>query len=177
MKFSLRIIALALATVMAVFALASCTKDTSAPKGMIKASDEKADFTLYIPEKWTVDTVDAAVSAYVSKNDPSSVSMMAWELEYSDSSLDDWWKLNIEEVSKVFSDVEITNEENTLVDGLNAKKYTYTASLGDYSYRIMQVACVKNATVYLFTYTSVPEKFDSHTEEVGNIISNLKIGR
>ena len=172
-----RITAVLLAVMMAALAFASCSKDTSAPKGMIKASNEKADFTMYIPEKWTVDTADAAVSAYCSKNDPSSVSMMAWGLEYTDSALDDWWEVNLEEIGKVFSDVEITAEEDAIVDGLYTKKYTYTATLAGNSYKIMQAACIKDSNVYLLTYTSTPETFETHTEDVNSILTNLKIGR
>ena len=177
MKKIIRITAAVLVLVLTVFAAVSCKKGDDAPKGMKKASDEKADFTLYVPEKWTVDIVEAAVSAYCSADDPSSVSMMAWSLEYSDSTLDEWWDVNLDEIKKVFSDVEVTDTADTLLDGLYAKKYTYTASLGEYDYVIIQAACVKNATVYVFTYTSVPEKFDAHTEEVGEMLSYIKIGK
>lgn len=177
MRKIIRITAAALALMLTFFAVVSCAKDDAAPKGMKKASDEKADFTLYVPEKWTVDMAEAAVSAYCSTDDPSSVSMMAWGLEYSDSSLDEWWDVNLDEIKKVFSNVEVTDTSDTLIDELYAKKYTYTASLGEYNYSIIQAACVKNATVYVFTYTSVPEKFDAHTEEVTEMLSNIKIGK
>lgn len=177
MKKITRITAALLAVLLTAFVAVSCSKKDDIPAGMIKASDEKADFTLYVPEKWTVDVKEAAVSAYCSKNDPSSVSMMAWELEYTNSSLDEWWEVNLSEIEKVFSNVEVISTENAIIDGLNAKKYTYTASLGEYDYTIMQAACIKNVNVYLFTYTSVPENFDAHSEEIQNIISNIKIGR
>ena len=177
MKRNTRIIAMIAALAMLVMALVSCGKDKDTPPGMIKASDEQADFTLYVPEKWTVDVVNAAVSAYYSKEDPSSVSMMAWELDYSDSSVDDWWEINIAEVEKVFSNVEIIETEDTIVDGLYAKKYVYNAKLAEFDYTFMQVACVKNATVYLLTYSSVPENYETHLDDVASVISNVRIGK
>lgn len=176
MKKTTKITALILLAAVLALALVSCKNDDT-PKGMIKASDDKADFTLYVPESWTVYTVAADVGAYASDNDPSSVAMMAWYLESHDTSLEDWWKTNVSDLELVFSDVEILSEENTEIDGRNAKKYTYTASLSGNSYKLIQAACIKKGTVYVFTYTSVPDNFDGHLDEVESMLSNLKIGR
>lgn len=164
--------------VIAVLAasLASCEKDEYAPPaGMITASDEKADFYFYVPDDWTVDYSTAAAGAYFSASDPSSVSVMAWELEYSDTSLDDWWAVNQEDIMLVFQNFTLESEENTTVDELYAKKYVYTASLGEYNYKIMQTACIKDATVYLFTYTSVLENYDTHLDDVSQMLEYLII--
>ena len=177
MKKFTKITAITLLTLILAVSFVSCRRGADVPDGMKLASNEKADFTLYVPESWTVDMAEAAVSAYCSKSDPSSVSVMAWELEHTDTSLDDWWELNISEIRNVFSNVEVINEEDTVVDGLFAKKYTYTASLGDYDYTIMQTACIKKTTVYLFTYESIPENFDAHLGEADDMLANMKVGK
>lgn len=176
MKKITKITAVILLAAVLALALVSCKKDDT-PKGMIKASDDKADFTLYVPESWTVYTVAADVGAYASENDPSSVSVMAWDLEFADTSLEDWWETNVSDLGLVFSDFEIISEEDTAIDGLYAKKYTYTVSLRGNSYKLIQAACIKRGTVYVFTYTSVPDSFDGHLDEVESMLSNLKIGR
>ncbi len=171
---------IALIAVLAMYALSlsSCGNSNdpyAPPSGMASATDEKADFCLFVPDDWTVDYSTAAAGAYFSAADPSSVSVMAWELEYTDTTLDDWWETNVGEVSSVFSDFSLESEENITMSDLYAKKYTYTATLGDYSYKIMQAACIKNTTVYLFTYTSIPENFDAHTEEVSDMLEYFVI--
>ena len=105
----------------------------------------------------------------------SSVSVMAWELEYTDTTIDEWWELNQGEIQAVFQNFELETSENTTVNDLYAKKYIYTASLGEYNYKIMQVACVKNSTVYLFTYTSTDKLFDSHLDEVNKILEYFSL--
>lgn len=171
-------IALIALTVLIALSLFSCgKKDDGVPAGMKRASDEMADFTLYVPEEWNVDMATAAVGAYYSASDPSSVSVMAWGLEYADANLDDWWEINLSEIEKVFTNVEIISEDNLDVDGLYAKRYVYSASLGDYDYTIMQAACLKRGAVYLFTYESIPENYDAHLTEVDEMLANLKIGR
>lgn len=158
--------------------LASCNKNNdefAAPAGFVTASSESADFYFYVPDDWTVDYSTAAAGAYYSSADPSSVSVMAWELDYTDTTVDEWWELNQSEVESVFTDFNLESTENITINDLYAKKYTYTATLGSFSYRIMQAACVKNSTVYLFTYTSLPENFDEHTEDVNRMLDFLII--
>ncbi len=167
-----------LLTVLLSFALAlaSCEKDEFAPPaGMTLASDEKADFYFYVPDEWTVDYTTAAAGAYFSASDPSSVSVMAWELEHTDSTVEDWWQINVNDLSMVFTDFALQSEENTMVNELYAKQYVYTANLGQDQFKYMQVACVKNATVYLFTYASTADNFDAHLEDVNEMLSCLII--
>ena len=177
-----RIITAVLALLLALTAasaLVSCSKkgEFDPPTGWQAASDEKADFYFYVPDKWTVDYSTAAAGAYFSAADPSSVSVMAWELPNTDSSLDDWWALNREEVEKVFSNFNLESEENLTLtkDNLYAKRFVYTADLGGYSYRYMQVAAVKGTSVYLFTYASVPENYEKHLDAVDEMLGFLII--
>ncbi|MBE6541094.1 MAG: hypothetical protein E7672_01460 [Ruminococcaceae bacterium] len=173
MKLQRRIILLIVAALFAV-SLASCKKDEyEAPAGWTTASDEKADFYFYVPDEWTVDYSTAAAGAYFSESDPSSVSVMAWGLEHTDTTVDEWWDLNKDEIELVFSDVAIVSEENATVNGVFGKTYVYTANLGEFSYKFMQTAVIKNATVYLFTYSSTPENFDSHIEDVEGMLDFL----
>ena len=157
--------------------LASCNKkgEYDPPTGFVTATDEQADFYLYVPDEWTVDFTTAAAGAYYSAADPSSVSVMAWELPNTDTSLDEWWELNQGEIEAIFSDFNLESSENMTVDGLYAKKYVYTASLGGYDYRYMQVATIKKASVYLFTYASVEENYESHLDDVNKMLEYLRI--
>ena len=145
------------------------------PAGFVTASSDSADFYFYVPDDWTIDYSTGAAGAYYSSSDPSSVSVMAWELEYTDTTVDEWWELNQDEVSAVFTNFNLESSENTTINDLYAKKFTYTATLGDFDYKIMQAACIKNSNVYLFTYTSLPEHFDEHTDDVNQMLDFLII--
>jgi len=165
-----KIILLALAVVMLISAV-SCQKDEfSAPTGMVTASTDEADFYFYVPKNWTVDNTTAAVSAYYTKEDPSSVSFMAWSLDDPSMTIDSWWDFNRSEIEIVFKNFTLETEENAVIDELYAKKYTYTASLGEFEYKIMQAACIKNGDVYVFTYTSIVDNFDTHLDDVNHMI-------
>ena len=174
-----RLFALALALCLALPIFASCSKkgEFDPPTGWQAASDEQADFYFYVPDSWTVDFSTAAAGAYYSAQDPSSVSVMAWELPNADTTLDDWWALNREELEKVFDNFNLESEENMTLtpDNLYAKKYVYTAELGGYSYRYLQAAALKGTAVYLFTYCSVEENFESHMDAVNDMLGFLII--
>ncbi len=173
MKNILMKIALMIVLLMCVTALASCGNNNdqyAPPTGMISATDEKADFCLFVPDEWQIDYTTAAAGAYYSASDPSSVSVLAWDLEYTDTTVEEWWETNVNEVGIVFDDINVESEENITMSDVYGKKYVYTASLGDFQYKIMQAACIKGSSVYLFTYTAIPENYDLHTEDVASML-------
>ncbi len=164
---------LILALIVITAATASCkTNDQyAAPAGYQIVSNENADYCFYVPDDWTPDMSTAAAGAYYNASDPSSVSVMAWEMEYSDSDLDDWWKTNVEDLALTFTNLNVEEEQNTTLDNNYAKRYTYTADLGANTYKFLQEACTKNGSVYVFTYTSLTDTFDSHLDEVEEMLS------
>ena len=175
-KSALRTIAAAFAISLTLSA-ASCknTDEYAPPAGYTLASNENADYCLYVPDKWTVDMSTAAAGAYYSATDPSSVSVMGWDLQNYDSSLDEWWETNKTDLALVFTDFNEISEENTTLDELYAKRYTYTAKLGENSYKFLQEAAIKDGYVYVFTYTSLEDTFDSHLAEVEEILGYMVI--
>lgn len=64
---------------------------------------------------------------------------------------------------------------NILVSGIQSKKYVYTAEVLGAKYKYLQTVTYLNGEIYLFTYTSSEEHFDSHLEDVEAIISFIKI--
>ncbi|MBQ7314193.1 MAG: hypothetical protein IJW81_11475 [Clostridia bacterium] len=178
MKNILMKIALVIVLLMCAAALASCGNSNdpyAPPAGMISATDNKADFCLYVPDEWQIDYTTAAAGAYYSASDPSSVSVLAWDLDYTDTTVEEWWETNVNEVGIVFDEINVESEENITLSDVYGKKYVYTASLGDFQYKIMQAACIKGSSVYLFTYTAVPENYDLHTDDVAAMLEHFII--
>lgn len=167
--------ALMLVMMLVALTLTSCGNNDGAPAGMKTASGEGTDYTLYVPEEWIVDLTTKATGAYYSTKDPSNISVTVWELEHSDSTVEDWWAIERADIDLVFDNVEIVTEANTTIDGIAAKQVEYTASLGENNYKIMQVAAVKSSVVYVFTYTSVVESYDLHLDEVKAMLDYMQI--
>ncbi len=173
-----RIIAIILATLM-LTALTSCGNkgDVTVPDGMKLASGEAASYTLFIPEDWVIDMQTGATTAHVSAGDMSNVSVMVWDLEHSDDTVEKWWEVNVESLKIAFTDFAEVSSGECKLGGYDAMEYIYTAKLGGTEYKYRQIASVRGGAVYVMTYTAVPSVFDTHTEEVDSIAENFKYSR
>lgn len=170
----LRVIAAALAVLTAVSLAACGAGKTDAPAGMALASPDFADYCLYVPESWIVTQSGGAVSAYVSETDPANVSVMSWEMPYYDSTVDEWWQGYTEEFSAVFTDFAPESAESTVLDGIAARKYVYTGTLGANTYRYTQYAAVRAGVVYIITCTELSAAETDHGADFAEIAANFK---
>jgi len=161
MKFRLTVL---MALVLCL--LVGCANDPNAPTGYVTASGEAADYMFFVPDSWTVDMTTGATSAYYSAEDPSSISVMTWQLDPLNMTLEEWWAINLEDINMVFQNVTVETTENITLGQVHGVKYVYTAKLGEYNYKIMQAATVRGGYVYLVTYTSLSDTYDTHLEEV-----------
>lgn len=196
-----KILTLIIALIMCVLCFASCSKaDDYVPAGYKKASNDNADYDLFVPSGWTVDMSTGVTTAYAS--DRSNISFVGFELddtiirfdpvttggeESSESgdedktaedikTVDDYWKYYEGTFSSTFSDMEyLTNGENMLLSGIEAKKYVYKATVTEIEYVFLQVVAIKDKTVYVFTYTARENLYESHLGEVDEMIGYLNI--
>lgn len=145
------------------------------PEGMKLFSGENVDYTAYVPETWVVDMSTGTLGAYVSSVDNSNISIAGYVLDEAATTLDQYWKNYEEDYKKTFSDMEYTEDTKDItVDSLPAKQYTYTATVTGIQYKFRQVVCINSGKVYILTYTSTPDLFDSHTDDINDIISTFK---
>ena len=180
MKTTIRLIALALA-VCAVLSFGACRKkDPSVPDGYKLAgtdvSDSK-DYYFYVPTSWTVDINSTATSAFVSANDPASVSVMTWTVSVTDASPSECWESSIKDFEKIYSDFKEESREDVKLDGVDALSVVCSGSLGEgdeNAHRFRQVLAVKDSLVYVVTYTNVAARFDEHTQDFNDILGYFK---
>ena len=170
--------ALVVLTVLAAFCGCTSFEDKYIPVGMKPLTSEIVDYKLYIPESWTEDLTTGAVSAYVSSSDRSSVNVVSFTLEDQKTTATDFWKSYEETLKDTVKDFEYVSEAETLLWGEKAAyRYVYTGKLAGSSFKFMQVIMTLNGTVYIFTYTSTAELYDSHLEDVNKILENTVFER
>ena len=168
-------VALVLTFVLLAFAFVGCTKkENDVPDGMKEASNDIVDYDLYVPATWTVDVSTGMISAYYSAKDPSNVSMTAFNIDNEVSTIDEYFERYKQDFESTFENFEQKETVDMLLDGIAAKKYTYTGTIGSEDYTFMQVVTIRRSMVYIFTYTAISENFDLHTEEVELMIENFK---
>lgn len=171
---------ISLILVLMILSLVACsTTETTVPAGMKVLSDESAEYNLYIPENWKIDTNMGVPAAYYegsqSGNDFSNISFVAFSGEDSQEA---FWEKNIESIKTTFPDAEFEIEaENTLAGQEPAVRYVYKASVAGTQYKYMQMSIYKDGVLYLFTYTALPEYYSEHygdsSKEVNMMIDNF----
>lgn len=152
----------------------ACGKDASVPEGMQIASDEGVAYTLFVPSSWILTESSGIYGAYYSSSDRSSVTVSSFYPESDMASIDDYWstcKASYEETYKDFN--ALTEAEQTIWGDKAALKYVFTADIDTVSYKFMQMIAVHNNMFYTLTYTSTPENYDSHFEDVDKMITEF----
>ena len=156
---------------LAVMALSlfSCGNDPETPNGMQLVSDDNVAYRFYVPQTWTVNTVDPP-SAYFSMTDKSNVLVTTFNVE-EPTKLDDYWTTCDTNYKAQFTEYAVIGEKQTFtVNEQNAIQYVYTFKTDGVDYKVMQTLVGHSGSIYIITYTSVPENYDLHTEEMDSII-------
>lgn len=183
--------ALALVMLMLVsFTLSACGNSTTEdgitiPVGMKQISPDTADYYLFINEDWKEDISTGVVTAYYSDNDPTNVAMMVFSLDAS-MTYDEYWDSYEKEFSAVYSDYELIDESETLLDGVTSGRFVYTGTFGDaettaegeastaVKYKFTTVVTIKGRSIYLLTYSARENMYDEHFEDFSDVLLNFK---
>lgn len=148
------------------------------PKGMKIFSNEYVDYTAYIPEAWIVNEPTATPYAYVGSQDASSINIVAQSLsnEQIEAGLEAYWEEYAESFKQNMPDFESVSEvtEGFLLDKTAASQYIYTGTVSGVKYQFQQTVCMHGGYVYIITYTSTPELFNEHIEDVEQVINTFK---
>lgn len=191
MKKLISIIAMLLCSAM-LFCGCQGEQDPNAPEGYKVASSDAADYVLCVPEEWIVETSTLYTSAYFSRGaDATSISVTAFGADIQGQTVEGWWEGYSEEFAATFSSFEVVSEEDAALDGIDGKKYTFTATIGKSEssetaaegetaaaeakqYNFICHAVVKDTYVYYLLYTSTPEYYEEHIDELNEVITNFK---
>lgn len=167
-----RLLSLVLAMILALTALTACSKD-GVPDGMKLASSEKANYKLYVPEDWIIGSQESFTTAN-SKNKIPNVSATSYDLKSADTTLDDWWKSELENLKEGFGEIKEESSEKTTLGGRDAMEKVYTAKLTGNEYKFRQVAAIKDGYVFIVTFTCLPDTYEDNKETMSKIFSEFK---
>ena len=168
--------ALLLALTIIMLSVASCGKSDGVPNGMKLASGDAVDYIMYVPQNWVTDISTGATTAYVSENDRSNISLVAFNLDDPNETAPVFWDKYKEDLTLTFPDAEFTEEDNTVINGSTAAiRRSFTATVTGDPYKFEMVIFNHFGAMFIFTYTATQEKFDLHLEDVDKIIQNIKL--
>ena len=171
---------------------ASCknNEDPDAPDGYVTASAECADYFLYVPAEWIVDTPEKSIMASARANSfsstPNITMMPCTDDEEQYATVEAYWEYYKSSLVKLFDETKNENGESTgessfamvsegiscKVGGRDAMKYVYTATLSGVSLKYLQLIVKDASQMYILTYTATEDTYDE--EQINGIIENIK---
>ena len=159
------------------------------PDGMHIASAAGADYYLFVPTTWNLNTHYGVSGAYFDLNLPSNVSVQRYEqtneikaamqaagLEDSASARIDWYEVNYCRpiLADLAFDQSLTNEDvgspNTTLGGANAMQYHHKAIMNGKSVRIHQVIAERKDAFYVFTFVGAESVYDMLWSDVQSMV-------
>ncbi len=151
-------------------------QEEGVPQGMKRLEGHTNDYSICVPKDWVSDKDSSTLSAYVSSVDSSSISVTAFALE-AQKDLNSFWNSYKEDFEATFNGtMKYVGEMpvTTTLDKIPANKYVYTAEVTGTTYQFVQVTCINEGQVYIITFTTTPELYDDHTENIEKILQNFK---
>ncbi len=181
-RFSVaRLLCAALALCMIMGGLVACSHSSEVPEGYQYATCKGEYFRLFVPTQWTVNTESGVSGAYISILDETAVSMAEVHFEKdtegetgedTTATLDDFVAAHKADIATM-RDYNAEKEFDATLGGYRAKDITYTASVGEVSYRYRQVLTKVEGRFYLFTFSSHADVFDRWLDIVDDILENV----
>ncbi len=164
------------------------------PEGYQQISDDDVAYRFYAPLDWNNNSSGSIDSVYYSPSDPSMVMVSFYAPDSEQADIDTYWATVEQEYKTLYTDyTHLSSEQIEIGQGLQtegnqeeqtengqAKKaipaiqHTFTAKIGGVEYKIMQVITGHGKHYYTITYMSSPENFDSHLEEVNEMLKVFK---
>ncbi len=192
MKSTTRMFAL-LACLLMLIGLVGCgaTEGEEVPAGKQIASCAGADYRLYVPTAWVVNTSYGVSGAYRDLGRQSTVSVNSYDkadyaaamteagvsAEDSGAAIAWFWSSQCLEAVKVRAlDEAVTEEEApmaTSLDGANAVQYHYSALIDGTTLELLQVVADGGERFYVFTFTGTREMFAACRADVNDMLSSF----
>ena len=159
----------------------------------ILAENDTVDFYFYYPENCVIHRNDAMIMIYTidedilqtNKKDASSgddlflktkpnLSATVFALPNGKyETINDYWNdFALPSFEGLFQEME--SEEDLTVDGVDAKKYTYTLSISGMKYKFSQIIFFNKRQVYTLTYTATEAKYSSYINVLNTVAETFK---
>lgn len=180
-----------------LFAFSACNKDQpeGVPDGMILASAAGADFRLYVPTTWNLNTAYGISGAYFNLSRQSTVSVVKYPItEDMQTELDaltasvpseqlgeeriDWFFTNyckpvMESQSLGGSFGEEEKKAPALLDTANAWRYHYKGIVNQKSLQFLQIVAEREGAFYVFGFTVEEELYEVRLGDVNSMLEHF----
>ena len=136
------------------------------------------DYSLFVPDAWHTDMQSGIVSAYVSEEDRSNISMTNYYPPTGVNTIAAFFDALQTSYQSLYEDYEVLHrhaegDEPINIGGREGAMYLMRGTHAGVSYRVMQIFFVKSSNIYVFTYTATDALFDTHRATVDDIVAKI----
>ena len=175
-----RLLCTLLALCLLLGTLVACSGDSEVPDGYQYATCKGEYFRLFVPTQWTVNTESGISGGSYSLLEGTAVSMTEVPFDKpsaegetdTTATLADFFAVHMAEISTL-KDYKAEKEFDATLGSYKAKDITYSAVIGEDTYRYRQVLTKVAGRFYLFTYSSKADSFDRWLDTVDEILENV----
>lgn len=152
-------------------------KPDDVPEGYKLVSGDRLAYRFYAPEAWQINTGTDQNSVFYSLEDDSKV-LISLDTKNPETDVEAYWDNFVNGelgLIAVFNDYTFIESEPAVLGGKDAVSYTFSISFGSEIYKMKMVIAPHGNFFYALTYTSTPENFDKHLEDVRGMMEHLVI--
>ena len=152
--------------------LASCSSK-EAHMGFQIISTDDHEFVLEAPDYWSITSQNGYVSAKTDgqSGDESNLSVTSFRMMEGITTPEEYFE---NAIVKSFGEANsmqiISRDVDTKMGDEKAKKYVYTLDMYGQEYKYMMVICAHGSSLYVFTYTSTEQFYETHELEVQYVL-------
>ena len=177
-----RLLCILLALCLLCGTFVACSKDQEVPDGYQYATCKGEYFLLFVPTQWTVNTESGVSGGCYSLMEGTAVSMVEVPFDKpsvegqadTTATLEDFFNAHMAEIASLQDYRAEKQFDNSSLGGYKAKDITYSATVGNETYRYRQVLTKVSGRFFLFTYSSKEDSFDRWLDTVDEILENVE---
>ena len=143
-------------------------EDENTPDGFQLASGSEYEFRFYVPKTWKVDTKADIPTAVYSTSDFSNVTLNSFAVSGQIKNGEEYW--NAFKENYEYDIVEGNIMDKLRMGGYPAMSVEYVTHIGGNEYHVRQVFINTYSMIYIMTYTSDAERYDTHMRDVDRMI-------
>ena len=143
--------------------------------------NSKEKFAMQYPEAWTVaensfNTIVSFRSPLTNKDDKFSenVNVVSEVIGDKNITLDQYYKVSEENLKKFFSDFKLIKNESTTLSGSPARMVIYSASQSQLKLRTTQIFTIKDGKAYIVTLTNTQSEPNQYLQDMLKISQSFQ---
>lgn len=141
--------------------------------------NSETHYSLQYPSDWKkndVPQIDLVLFAPIKEKDGRPASMNIFSEKVGGGiTLEQFYTESAANLTAALKEVQVEKTGNNQINGTNVKWIQYTHVMKDVKFRVLQYFVVANETLFLLTFSSAADDFESYRADFDKIVNSFKV--